>query len=869
MHFRVYLSLKLTTPKAFLTFELVKVKFHLFPFFLAIIFAPALGFSQEGKVVGVLRDASAKPIDVASIAVKEYPGIGTTTNEKGEFTLTIPVGKQLTLLFSHISFKDYSESVQVETGEQKRVAIILIPKTHTYSEVEIEAEQSAASTMKKIDPKIVSELPSASGNFEAVLFSELGVSSNNELSSQYSVRGGNFDENLVYVNDILIYRPFLVRSGQQEGLSFINSELTQSVSFSAGGFEARYGDKLSSVLDITYKEPRAFAGSASLSFLGASAHIEEVSKDYRLTQIHGIRYRTNQYLLGALDTDGNYRPSFFDYQTYLTYDINEKFQLDFLGNISQNNYRFVPETRTTDFGTIQQALRFTVFFDGQEQDKYTTYLGALSANYRPNTKTNLKFISSLFRTFEVEAFDIRGQYRLDDLETDLGDEDFGEARANRGIGGFLDHARNNLDALVFSTEHKGKYYGEKHTLLWGLKYQYEDIVDEINEWQLKDSSGFSLPHPPDSVGYKNPEIQPDYTLELSEVLRAQNITQSSRILGYFQDDFSFESDSGSVWDLSAGTRFNYWDFNNELLISPRFSIGVKPNWNKEFSFRFATGLYQQPAFYREMRDFNGQINRDIKAQSSIHFLLGGDRMLEIWNRPFKLTAEMYYKYMYNLIPYEVDNVRVRYYATNNAKGDAKGIDVKINGEFVKGVESWASLSVMQVREDILDDFYMEYYNDNGDTITPITIDQVAIDSQRFEPGFIPRPTDQRINFGLYFQDYIPNHPNYKVHMNLLFGTGLPTGPPNSERYQHTIRIPAYRRVDIGFSAQLLKDDKKLRKNELFKQFNTLWASLEVFNLLQINNTISYLWVKDLNNQSHAIPNYLTARRVNLKIICRF
>lgn len=851
----------------------------------AVFFLSSLpSISQEKAIIsGKIIDENKQPVPAVNIAVLGSAG-GAYADENGKYELSVPSGQEITIVFSHLSFETFQHKIKLTAGEKFEINPSLKKNTRNITEFEIEAEKEVPSAMKRIDPKMVKFIPSASGNFEAILFSQPGVSSNNELSSQYSVRGGNFDENLVYVNDIEIYRPFLIRSGQQEGLSFINSEMTESVLFSSGGFEARYGDKMASVLDIKYKEPKKFSGSAEASLLGAGIHVEDASKDYRFTQIHGLRYKTNQYLLGALDTKGAYKPAFVDYQSYFTFDITDKLELGFLTNVSGNRYRFAPETRQSDFGTINQALRLTVYFEGQEIDRFSTYFGAFNVNYKPRKNLQLKFITSAFKTKEEETFDILGQYWLDELERDLSKENFGNVAFNRGIGTYLHHARNYLDALVFNAEHKGRKSFEKHSLLWGAKYQHESIVDELHEWKMLDSADYSLPHPPDNIylyGDTAPWQRPQQFVRLSETYISNNHLETNRLMGYLQENFSLKTRDTSEYILTLGIRGNYWDLNKQFLASPRATISYQPNWNRSLMFRASSGFYQQPPFYREIRNLYGKINEKIKAQTSIHYVLGTDYNFNAWNRPFKFVSEIYYKQYYHLIPYEVDNVRIRYYAENNSKGYAAGIDTKVNGEFVRGAESWVSLSLMQIKEDIADDYYYHYLNSKGEKIIfGYTEDDIPVDSIRYEPGYIPRPTDQRVNFSLFFQDYIPKHPQFKMHLTLLYGSGLPFGPPSYERYKDTLRIPAYRRVDIGFSAQLKGEkrpgnsearqpEKETGRKNPFRKFNSVWMSLEVFNLLQINNTISYIWIKDITNRQYAIPNYLTARRLNLKFVFRF
>lgn len=843
-------------------------------FFLISFGLQAQKATLKGKVLTDGGDA----IEAVSISIPGYPG-GTSSDQKGNFNIKVPADSSVSIYFSYIGFYTERLTIFIKKGESRKVEVKLRRKTETFREFVIEDKETRRSTLTRLDPKVANKLPSASGNFEAILFTLPGVTSNNELSSSYSVRGGNFDENLIYVNDVLVYRPFLVRSGQQEGLSFINSDMVSSIQFSAGGFEARYGDRMSSVLDIKYKKSRGFGGSFSASLLGGSIHLEDASKNYRFTQIHGLRYRSNQYILGSLDTQGDYQPSFLDYQTYLSYDLSDAWEISFLGNISRNRYLFVPETRETDFGTVNEALRLTVFFQGQEIDEYQTAMGAFTANYHRPNGLELKFISSNYISDEVETFDIEGAYRLDELERDLSSQEFGDVKFNRGVGGFIDHARNYLNAVVNTLEHKGKFKKQNELFQWGLKYQMDDIFDELNEWYYVDSAGFSSPQgqgvtgftflPEDSLQLNPIPVSPRDEIQLEEVIKATNRVVSNRAMTYFQWDKVIEFDSAEL-AFTAGARLNYWDLNQQLLFSPRVTMSFIPNWKKDVLFRASWGYYHQPPFYREMRNLFGEVNRNIRAQTSIHYVLGTDINLRLWKRPFKFTGEVYYKELKNLIPYEIDNVRLRYYAENISEGYARGIDLKLNGEFVKGVESWVSMSVMDTKEDILNDDYFDYFNAEGEKIVPgFTFDQVATDSTLVSPGFIPRPTDQRVNFALFFQDYLPKFPSYKMSLNLVFGSGLPFGPPSYNRYQDTLRIPAYRRVDIGFSKSLLKQDRERKNKGPFRHFNDMWIAAEVFNILQINNTISYLWVRDVSDRQYAIPNYLTSRRINLRLVASF
>jgi hypothetical protein len=707
----------------------------------------------------------------------------------------------------------------------------------------IEDKEARRNNMTRLDPKLSLVLPTT-GGVESLLKSLPGVSSNNELSSQYNVRGGNFDENLIYVNDIEIYRPFLVRSGQQEGLSFINPDLVGSLQFSAGGFEAKYGDKLSSVLDINYRRPTGREASFTATLLGSTAHFGGRSKDARWSHITGLRYRTNRYVLGSLDTKGDYKPLFVDAQSYINFDLSTTWSFSFLGNIAYNRYQFNPSDRETSFGTIQVAKKIYIDFEGQEKNEYSTFLGAATATNRPTDKLTLKYILSGFRSAEIERNNVEGFYNIYDVNNDLGSDSLGDTTNLTGIGHFINHSRNRLLATVISAEHKGIY----ENIRWGAKVQHEAINDVLNEWTLQDSAGYALP-------YSESEIN------LQNVIKQKIDIQSFRMSGYAQNTWVWEGKK--EYSLTAGVRGNYWTLNKQFIASPRVNFTIKPDWERNFLFRFASGVYQQAPFYRELRDLQGTLNTGNKAQSSIQAIAGSDYQFSAWNRPFKFTTEIYYKYLYNLIPYTVDNVRIRYYANQRATGYATGIDLKLNGEIVKGAESWVSVSVMKTAEDIQGDKVKRSYDAKGNEV--INGSKDVITTTTTNVGYIPRPTDQRVNFSLFFQDYVPKFPTFKVHINLLFGSGFPYGPNIYKRSADTLRIPPYRRVDMGFSKQLIGEGMKKNRPKMFKSIKSAWISLEVFNLLAIQNTISYLWVKDYANITYPIPNYLTNRQINLKL----
>jgi hypothetical protein len=863
--------------------------------YIAFYFLSISGIAQTGYINGKVIGDNKEAIPYAKVFIlKNSIKHSTVCDVSGNYKLEIPAEKDVEVFFESYFFKSTSIIVNVANGETKTVNATLIAQAVEKTEKREEINMLELPVLNK-------QIPSPTGNFEDLLKTQAGVSSTNELSSGYSVRGGNFDENLVYVNDIEVYRPFLARSGQQEGLSFINSDLVEQVKFSAGGFEAKYGDKLSSVLDITYKRPYEFAGSVSGSFMGGTAHLEGISKNSRFTYITGVRYRNNAYVLNGLGTKGDYRPIFVDVQTYLTYNITDTWEISFLGNYSKNKFLMVPQTRETNFGPINQTLKLRVFFEGQEISEYETYFGAITSTHRPNKNTEVKFINSIFRTFEEERMDIEGQYFLDAVENDPSSDDYGESAFNLGVGTFLNHARNKLDALVYNTSLKAKHTPNTTSeWLFGVGAQYEAINDKLREWELLDSSGYLLPRLPDSVGYTNASAQPYQTIELNRVFDSRNSVESMRFQGYAQynkrflkdklitfQDSSFESSKRI--DVSIGLRSNYWTYNNQNVISPRASITIKPRWyhlkdsvitRRDFNYRFSTGFYYQPPFYREYRGFDGLLNPEIRAQKSIHFVAGADYVFEMWGRPFKYTAEIYYKHLLDIIPFEIDNVRIRYYANNNAKGYAAGVDQKIFGEFIKGVDSWFTLSVMKTEEDILDDFYKEYYDADGEQIYPnFTNDfsNVVADSATFYPGYIPRPTDQRVSFGIFFQDHMPKYWNtekinwetFKVYLAMQIGAPLPFGPPTQQRYQDVFRTPIYRRVDIGFSKELLVNRDRIKEKSFWNHIKSMNITLEVYNLLDVNNTSNYTWIKDASNLYYAVPNNLTARRVNLKLFVSF
>ena len=831
-----------------------------FVVFLFSIFLFLNGFAQKATISGIISDSFNHPLFGASVSVFGK-SIGTTTDEDGKYSLDVPINISLKIILSFTGLSTDSVFVKLAEGEQRTISKSLKENIFQMRDVNIDDKSFKSENIKTLNPKVVRYLPTPNQSVEDLLKTMPGVSSANELSSTYSVRGGNYDENLVYINDFEVYRPLLIRSGQQEGLSVINPDMVEGINFSAGGFDAKYGDKLSSVLDIKYRKPKTFAGSISASLLGASVEIEDRAKNQKKYYMLGLRQKSNKYLLNTFETKGEYNPSFTDIQLIMGYDFNEKFSLEIFTNYSRNRYNLVPQSRETNFGTINDAKRFTVYFEGQEADRYETATGALSFNYLPKQTLKLKFITSIYGTNEEENFDILGQYYLDQLEADLGKANFGDVAFNLGVGSFLNHARNRLQGKVYSVEHKGELIGERTLLQWGLKAQHEKIDDRLHEWYYNDSSGFSIPSYRDSI---------DPRILLNDVVISKNTLSSDRFSGYLQNTWQLTDTNKLI--LTAGIRANYWNLNKQIVVSPRASLTFKPSWNRQLVFRGAGGFYYQPPFYRELRDLDGKIYLDTKAQKSIHAVIGGDYLFLALGREFKLTTEIFYKFLEELIPYKINDIRIRYLPNFTSKGYARGIDFRIFGDFVPGAESWLSLSFLQTEEDIKNDFYYRYFNEEGEEIiSGYTFDKVVKDSIRVEPGYIPRPADQRVSFGLFFQDFLPKAPTYKMQLTMLFGTSLPFGPPGKDRYKDGLRSPTYRRVDIGFSKQLIGDDvKKKPTSKLLRNVESLWIGLEVFNLLQVSNVASYTWITDVSNaRKYAVPNYLTARQLNLRISAKF
>lgn len=810
-----------------------------------LLFISSLGelLSAQTRIVGSVKDTNGEGIALANITLKGTP-TGTMTSRDGSFILNLPADRDLELVISCIGYLSRNVTLRLSEGETRRLSLVLETELTELDEVSVSARQERATNMARIDLDALKYVPGTTGSVESLIKTLPGVSSNNELSSTYSVRGGNFDENLVYVNDIEIYRPLLVRSGQQEGMSFINEDMVSGIRFSAGGFEARYGDKMSSVLDIAYRKPDKTAASVSASLLGGSFSFEGTGFNKKFSHLTGIRYKSNAYLLNSLETEGEYKPVFTDIQSLLSYNIGKRTELSFMGNLAINSYRFVPTVQNTEFGTAKTPLALKVFYEGNEVDRFETWLGALSLSHTSRNDLKLRLTGSAFNTREEETFDILGQYLINELDNRADSDTYGDSILNIGIGGFLNHARNYLNTTVYSVSHSGEVNRSGHKIAWGLKYEYQYTTDRLSEWQMVDSAGFSVPYN-------------GTTVNLYDVIKAKNTVENGRLSLYIQDTWGFIS-GRTEYFLTAGLRAGYQFLNSEYLISPRAIFSFKPAWERDLMFHFSAGAYHQPPFYKEMRNVTGIVNPDLRAQRSWHFLAGGDYIFKAWERPFKLSAEAYYKYLDKLVPYKIDNVRIRYAGENLASGYATGLDLKINGEFVKDAESWASLSFMQTREDIEGDSYV-VQNEEGN-------------SETIYPGYYPRPTDQLMSFGMFFQDYFPNRPDFKVQVSFQYGSRLPYSSAERDRYDDVFRLPPYRRVDLGFSKVLKREG--VQPANILRYADQAWITVEVFNLLGIKNTISYLWVRTVSNQEgipgmFAVPNYLTSRRFNIRLNVKF
>ncbi|QLE02284.1 TonB-dependent receptor [Galbibacter sp. BG1] len=789
-------------------------------------------YCQTATITGIVLDKNNTPVPNVAVMAENS---STETNDNGFYQLVVPAEKKATITFRHISFKKIDLKLNLKKGENFEFNPVLQDQVEQIGEVIISTNnQKEIEGIQNISPEMVRTIPGANEGVENILKTLPGVNSNNELSTQYAVRGGNYDENLVYVNEIEVYRPFLIRSGQQEGMSFINTDLIQNIDFSAGGFQAKYGDKLSSVLDVTYKTPTQLMGGFNASFLGGSVFLGTASTDKRFTSLTGVRYRDNSLLVNSKDVETNYNPIFADAQTFLTYRLSGRFQLQFLGNLSLNEYDYQPRSRQTTTGTFDNPLAIRVDYQGDEEDSYKTAFGAFKGNYQLNDRVTLKFITSLFHTEEKEHYTIASRYRIGEINPEMGGlvEDFVD------VGSQFEYAQNNLNATIFNLQHKGFYEKEETTVEWGIKYSYEKFDDRLDEFEAIDTTGFSN----DSINFPNEWVIPPFNN-----IHANNNTSNNRVSGFAQWSKLTTIGEAQVW-LNAGVRAQYWNISGDsianashFIVSPRAQFSIKPNWKKDMLFRLAVGIYQQPPFYRELRDSTGMVNPEVKAQKSYHVVFGHDYSFKMWNRPFKLISEAYYKYIDDVNPYTLENVRIRYEASNNAVAYAYGVDLRLNGEFVPGTESWVSLGYLKTEENIDD------------------------------RGYIPRPTDQRLKFAVLFQDYIPSIPNVKLYLNGVYNTGVPGGSPNyADPYEYQIRLPSYKRVDMGVNYVIVDGKETTKPGHWSNKFKEIEVGFEIFNIFDIQNTITNTWVNDYyTNRQYAIPNYMTGRIFNIKAGLRF
>lgn len=779
----------------------------------AFVSAQAQTFTLSGRVI----DENNDPVEFASVSCPKQ-GKMTMTSLKGDYSLQLQSADSVEIRFSMVGYKTKVRTLRRPRGKQT-MQVVLHSSDNALSEVTITGKRIETGQTQELSKEHLKSMPSTTGNaVEEMIQSQAGVSTHSELSSQYNVRGGSFDENSVYINNVEIFRPFLVRSGQQEGISVINPDMVEKIGFSTGGYEARYGDKMSSALNIEYRRPKRFEASATASMLGASVFVGMSNKKFSWS--NGLRYKTTKYLLGSMDTKGEYQPTFIDYQTYLTYSPNKRWDIKFLGNISDNHYNFTPEDRETNFGTMENVKAFKVYFDGQEKDVFRTFFGSLDITRKFNENTSLSLIASAFNTREQEKYDIQGQYWLTQTETS----------ENLGVGTYFQHTRNYLKAHVESAKLLFKTKQKKHDIEAAFTYKWEHIEENSVEYEMRDSSKYSIPH-------TGKDLYMIYSM------RAKNTLTANRVEAYAQDTYRFTGSEGkTLYTLNYGLRLAYWSFTKETILSPRLSLGIIPAFNENITMRFATGLYYQAPFFKEIRDTtttNGityaSLNRKAKSQRSIHFIAGFDYRFKMNDRPFKFTAEAYYKALGNLVPYSVNNVKVVYYGDNMCSGHAAGLDLKLFGEFVPGTDSWVSLSLMNT-------------------------------SMKLNGKSIPLPTDQRYAVNLFFTDYFPGTTRWKMSLKLALADGLPFSAPHRELESNVFRAPAYKRADVGLNYRIIDNSDRHKKRNPIRN---LWVGAECLNLFGINNVNSYYWITDVTGQQYAVPNYLTGRQINVKLSVDF
>lgn len=840
----------------------MKISHRQILFTAACLLLSFLSFSQKkaAYVSGKVVDENENPLSQVSVVILGQSK-GITTNDSGVFRIKVAADKAFALVFSYAGRQSSQKNFLLNEGEEETITIRLEKGEKTLATVIITDQRDRREAgLIKPNPKTILNLPSAVTGVESLI--KIFVGSNNELTSQYSVRGGSYDENLIYVNDFEVFRPYLVRSGQQEGLSFINPEMVRNINFYNGGFQARYGDKMSSVLDIQYKKPRRFGGSAYVGVLEQGLQVEGVGAKGKFGYLLGIRNRSNRNLLSSQETKGNYVPSSADFQALLSYQFSPKWSAELLSNISQTKFTLIPQssqlTSSVFSPFFSATLGVDIAFEGREKDQYQTNMLGFSLINQASKKLRLKWMASRFENDESENIDIIGAYLFGERDFDKRNATYGLIVNPLGAGIFHNWTRNSLNIENWNVSHKGNYDQGKHAFQWGVSYDKTKITDKLHEWEFQDSAGYALPYQPN-------------LLQLNKFIKSNANLDINKFSGYIQDNILLGKDSAHAATLTAGVRFNYNSLNQEFLISPRIGASWKPNWKKDIIFRVAAGAYHQPPFYRELRRYDGTVNTNLLSQKSWQGVAGFDyNFVGIGGRPMRWTTEAYYKSMTDVVPYDIDNVRIRYAGENNAKAYAAGIEMRLHGELVQDAESWISLGIMKTSENIAGDNYYRYKNAAGEFITAQSTDQVVADSVNFEVGQLRRPSDRRITFGMYFSDYLPTNKNFKVYLNLLYGSNMPYNIPGAVRYRNAAVIEPYIRCDIGFSALLMDDDRsKRRSHSPFRNFDNIWASLEVFNIIDRANTISYLFVKDFSNTVYLLPNRLTPRLLNFKIVARW
>lgn len=830
-------------------------------------------YAQDYAVVkGVVKTEDGKAASIVNVVLKENQNFGALTNDDGNFELKAPPGKY-TLIISALSIRSIERKIELKLGQPLELNLSVKSKENILPTVDIKDRNTRAEgSMSEIKVDNIMLPDAGGGGIEAFLAAQtLGFSKTNELSSNYSVRGGNFDENLVYVNGFEVYRPFMIRSGQQEGLSFPNPNLVSNIKFSSGGFQAHYGDKLSSVLDVTYKRPKQWGGSFSASLLGFAANLEGCDKSKRFTFLLGFRQKLSQYIVRTLDTKGQYNPNFIDVQFFATYLINEKWSLELISNYARNTFYYAPDTRTTKFGSISDVKQLEMAFEGSEYDTYSSLMNGLSLNYYPKENIKLKLMGSVYSNREKEQFDIISDYRIGDVETNLGKDNFGEVKSFRGFGGIQNWARNAFNTDIYAVAHTGTWLKGKHSVMWGVDYKHQRLTDRLNEWNRLDSAGYSLNYFNDQKSFTGDSIPEGVygSISFDKVLKSKFALNSNRVSAFIQDTWRIGKDERLTFNY--GVRLQFWDINKEVTVSPRVQFSYKPKTKADLVFTLSGGLYYQPPFYREMRNMQGDVNTALLAQKSAHAVAGMSYAFKAWKRPFLFVTEAYYKYLWDIVPFEYENVLIRYYGQNMGKGFATGIDMRLNGELAKGVESWISVSVMGTFNDLDGDKKMVIRDSSGNEIRYVNSETVGKikDTLYQDIGYQPRPTDQRVTFNLFFQDYIPRFPFIRFNLNLIFGAGIPIKAPGASAFDDKNRLPFYRRVDAGFAGQLWSPKWAKKKTKVSEGIKSVWLSVDVLNIFGISNTISYQWIRDFYNNQYAVPNYLTNRLINVRLAVNF